>query len=244
NVTAPAAAGTYNFQWGMAQTGVGPFGSPSTNVPVTVSASGGGVNNAQFASQTVPASITAGGAATVTITMLNTGTTTWDAGYLLRSQNPAGSMTWGLIGSGVQSPVPPGSSATFTFNIQAPLTPGTYNFQWQMSQSTTGAYFGGMTPNVAIIVSSGSVDPLMITTTSLPFGQAFQAYSAQVTATGGEPAYSWSLSSGSLPAGLTLNPATGRVSGTPTVSGTFNIIVTVRDTGGRSASRSYKMFFR
>ncbi|HEX8088524.1 MAG TPA: NBR1-Ig-like domain-containing protein, partial [Blastocatellia bacterium] len=243
-ITAPATAGTYNFQWGMAQSGVGSFGSPGANLPITVSAPSGGTNNAQFASQTVPASITAGGAATVTITMLNTGTTTWDGGYLLRSQNPAGNMTWGLLGSGVQSPVPPGSSATFTFNIQAPLTPGTYNFQWQMSQSSTGAYFGSLTPNVAIVVSSGSVQPLTITTTSLPFGQAFQAYSAQVVATGGQPSYNWSVSSGSLPSGLTLNPSTGLISGTPTVGGTFNITVTVRDGGGRSASRSYKVFFR
>jgi hypothetical protein len=113
-----------------------------------------------------------------------------------------------------------------------------------MYRSATGAYFGDLTPNLAVVVSSGSVPPLVITTTSLPFGQIFQAYNAQITATGGEPAYSWSLSSGSLPSGVTLNASTGLISGTPTVSGTFNFTVMVRDRGGRSASRSYKVFFR
>jgi hypothetical protein len=230
----------------MTQSGVGSFGSPSANLPITVSGGGGGggTNNAQFMTQSVPASMTVGQSVGVSVTMKNNGTTTWAAGsYCLQPQNPQGNSTWGLTRVNVTSPVAPGSNATFSFTVTAPSTGGTYNFQWRVQQDGVGT-FGDFSSNVAVVVSSSNVQPLVITTTSLPFGQVFQPYSAQVAVTGGEPAYTWSLSSGSLPSGVTLNASTGLISGTPATGGTFNITVTVRDQGGRSASRSYKVFFR
>ena len=47
-------------------------------------------------------------------------------------------------------------------------------------------------------------------------------YSSALVASGGVPGYTYSISSGSLPGGLTLNPATGAITGTPTTAGTFN----------------------
>ena len=55
--------------------------------------------------------------------------------------------------------------------------------------------------------------PLQITTSNLPTGATGTAYSQTLTATGGTPPYAWSLSSGSLPAGLTLSTS-GIISGT------------------------------
>lgn len=57
--------------------------------------------------------------------------------------------------------------------------------------------------------------PVNITTTSLPYGQLTVAYSATFAATGGTAPYTWTLSSGTLPAGLTLSPS-GSITGTPT----------------------------
>jgi hypothetical protein len=67
----------------------------------------------------------------------------------------------------------------------------------------------------------------------------FEIFSAVVTknffsslsAFGGVPPYTWSLASGSLPAGLTLDGAHGTISGTPTQSGTSNVTFQVTDTG-------------
>jgi hypothetical protein len=59
---------------------------------------------------------------------------------------------------------------------------------------------------------------LVITTTSLPTGEVGAAYSATLAATGGTTPYSWSLTSGTLPAGLLLNAATGTITGTPTAA--------------------------
>src|SRR5262249_48106340 len=70
--------------------------------------------------------------------------------------------------------------------------------------------------------------PLSITTTSLPGGTVGVAYSATLTANGGTPPYTWSIT-GSLPGGLTLNATTGGIAGTPTAAGAFNFTVQVAD---------------
>jgi hypothetical protein len=176
--------------------------------------------------------------------MRNTGTTTWAAGsYYLRSQNPVDNMTWGVNRVNLASPVTPGNNATFTFNMTAPATAGLYNFQWRMSQDGVGS-FGDTGLNAGVNVTSGSVAPLAITTTSIPHGNRFVAYSAQINATGGEAPYTWSVSGGTLAPGLTLNSSTGVISGAPTTLGTYTFTVTVRDQGGRSTSRSYKFAIR
>jgi hypothetical protein len=72
------------------------------------------------------------------------------------------------------------------------------------------------------------VDNLVITTTSLSDGVVGTAYSATLTATGGNGTYTWSLASGSLPAGLSLS-STGTISGTPTTAGSSSFTVRVTD---------------
>jgi hypothetical protein len=75
-----------------------------------------------------------------------------------------------------------------------------------------------------------SVGTVRITTNSLVSGSVGASYSATLQATGGSAAYQWSIASGSLPAGLSLNPSTGAITGTPTTAGTFNF--TARVTSG------------
>lgn len=113
------------------------------------------VNNAQFVSQNVPTQMSPGQRARVSITIKNTGQTTWKEPYWYRlgSQNPQGNKTWGigrvLLPANVS--VAPGQTYTFSFTITAPETPGTYNFQWRMLQEQV-EWFGEKTPNVVIQV--------------------------------------------------------------------------------------------
>jgi hypothetical protein len=228
----------------MLQDGVGFFGLPSANVPVSVGGGGGGgsLDNAAFVSQSVPTSMTAGQSYPIVIRMRNTGTTTWSAGtYMLGSQNPQGNMTWGLKQVVLPVSVAPNSETTFSYNVTAPATAGTYSFQWQMLQGG-GSYFGAMTPNMSVSVTAATGTPPAITTTSMPFGRRGSFYSVQMSATGGTSPYSWSMTG--APSGVSINRSTGLVSGTPTVVGTFIISVKVTDAAGLTASKSYKVLFQ
>ncbi|HKY06425.1 MAG TPA: NBR1-Ig-like domain-containing protein, partial [Blastocatellia bacterium] len=238
NITAPSVAGSYSFQWRM-QNGATYFGTASTNVVVSVTGGGTvGTNNAQFVSQSVPASMTAGQTTNVSVTMKNSGTTTWAAGtYKLGSDNPSGNSTWGLSEIVLPVSIAPGSQATFTFSITAPSVAGSYNFQWRMLNGSGS--FGASSTNAPVTVTAVSTPTaLSLTTTSLATGRRTVFYSKQMTATGGAQPYTWSATG--MPSGLSLNSSTGLLSGTPTVYGTFYITVTVRDANNASASRTYK----
>ncbi len=71
-----------------------------------------------------------------------------------------------------------------------------------------------------------------------PLGEVGVVYSDQLTVTGGTAPFVWSISVGALPPGLTLNPATGLLSGTPTTAGTFPFTVRVVDSSGQSATQA------
>jgi len=76
-----------------------------------------------------------------------------------------------------------------------------------------------------------------ITTTSLPPGVKSTPYSATLKASYGTGAYTWSVTGGSLPPGLSLSLA-GIISGTPNDAGRFDFTVTVTDAALRSASKN------
>ncbi len=79
-----------------------------------------------------------------------------------------------------------------------------------------------------------------ITTSSLSNGVIGTAYSITLTAMNGTSPYTWSLASGSMPGGLTLNSA-GVISGTPTTNGTFNFTAQLADTYGLTASAAFSL---
>ena len=75
-------------------------------------------------------------------------------------------------------------------------------------------------------------DIVDILTTSVGDGQIGEGYSDIVVAVGGDRPYAWTLDSGSLPDGLSLDSATGEITGTPTLGGTYNFDVKVTDSTG------------
>ena len=81
----------------------------------------------------------------------------------------------------------------------------------------------------AFEMTDGQVPNLVITTSSLPGGTVGTAYGAFVSATGGLAPYAWTIVAGSLPAGLSLNAASGAISGTPSMAGSSAFTVQVTD---------------
>lgn len=75
-----------------------------------------------------------------------------------------------------------------------------------------------------------AVTALTIGTTTLPNAIEFSPYSQQLVAIGGTAPYTWSISAGSLPAGLTMSSA-GLISGVSSVSGSFSFTAQVVDSG-------------
>jgi Bacterial Ig domain/Putative Ig domain len=88
----------------------------------------------------------------------------------------------------------------------------------------------------ATLTVNASTSPLQVTTSQLPDGTVAGAYSSTLSASGGSTPYTWSLLSGALPTGLTLN-TTGTIAGTPTTAGVFRFTVQVSD-AVRSTSAS------
>src|SRR5881296_3682162 len=96
---------------------------------------------------------------------------------------------------------------------------------------------GSVTSSTAILTVNASIPPLQVTSSQLSGGTVGTTYSATLNASGGTSPYSWSVSSGTLPTGLSLS-SSGTLSGTPTVAGAFPFTVAVKDAASASASAS------
>ena len=96
-----------------------------------------GTNNAGVVSISAPASVAPGGNFTATITITNSGDTTWTTAgsYNLGSENLRDNTRWGLGRIALSAePVNPGQIAAFTTTFTAPTMPGVYPFVWKMVQ--------------------------------------------------------------------------------------------------------------
>ncbi|MCX6413618.1 MAG: putative Ig domain-containing protein [Actinobacteria bacterium] len=110
---------------------------------------------------------------------------------------------------------------------------------------------GGATFSVTVTDSVGNVSaaqsltitiPPVVTTSTLATGTVAVAYSRSLAASGGTGVYStWAISTGSLPAGLSLNAASGLVSGTPTAGGTIFTVTVTDSLGATSAAQQVRL---
>jgi hypothetical protein len=80
---------------------------------------------------------------------------------------------------------------------------------------------------------------ILVNPATVPGGTVGAPYSQAITAIGGNGTFEYRVSSGNLPAGLTLNASTGLITGAPTAAGTSTFTVTATDSAGFTGARSY-----
>lgn len=131
------------------------------------------------------------------------------------------------------NPLPAGLSLNPSGVISGtPTAAGTTLITVKVTDSVSGT----ATKQLSLIVNPPGVVPIAITTTTLPGGTVGSVYSATVAATGGTGTRTWSVLSGTLATGLTLNPSTGAISGTPATAETSSFTIQVQDSGNPQQS--------
>jgi hypothetical protein len=99
------------------------------------------------------------------------------------------------------------------------------------SQKTASATVNVTPLNQALAITTASLPPAMIDTN----------YDSAVSATGGEQPYLWSVASGSLPSGITLDSSTGQLSGTAIALGQSSFVVELKDHAGKTAQQGLEL---
>ena len=131
--------------------------------------------------------------------------------------------------------LPPGLTLSASGTISGtPTTLGTFSFQVQATDSAQHTAVGAL---------SITVNPAPLTITTVPplfSGIVGIAYSQSFSASGGRPPYTWSILSGGV-TGLTLDPTSGTLQGTPQTAGTFSLTVQAADSAGSKVSESFSL---
>jgi hypothetical protein len=115
----------------------------------------------------------------------------------------------------------------------------TSNWEKTLGADLKGEPGSGARQDVFLVALKSSVpppSPVSIGTTSVPAGRVAVPYTATLQASGGKGTYTWSVVSGALPGGLTLNATTGAVSGTPAAAGTYAVTIAATDTADAANS--------
>jgi hypothetical protein len=242
SATLQASGGTPAYTWSIAS-GTLPAGLSLTSSTGLISGTPTGTGTSTFTAvvsdnstpvQTASAVMTiavAGRSLTIAASTPPTGNigSPYSTSFTASGGTPA--YTWaitsGLLPAGL-------TMATSTGVISGtPTASGTSNFAVTVSDNSNPVQTGSSARSITV---AGS--PLTVSASSLPSGIAGSAYLATLQASGGTPAYTWSITSGTLPTGLTLAATTGVISGTPTVNGTSNFTATVSDNGSPVQTQS------
>ena len=132
-----------------------------------------------------------------------------------------------------------GRTAAFSGTPTEPTPAGNPGFRFRCTD-TSDSSFVQRYHTFPVTATSMSIT----TQASLPNGEENSAYSQSIVASGGTSPYTWSVSSGALPAGVTLSGSTTlteTLSGTPTTAGTYNFTLQITDDDSNTASQAFTL---
>ena len=119
-----------------------------------------------------------------------------------------------------------------------PTAAGSFNITVTATDKSAPTALTASMP-LTLVIAPAPIDLTVLTPAALPPATAGQAYNVSIAVQGGEAPYRFSVTAGSLPAGLALDGATGAITGTPTLAGDASFSITVDDnTVPKAASAS------
>jgi YVTN family beta-propeller protein len=154
-------------------------------------------------------------------------------------------MNW-IITSGT---LPPGLRLTTQGVISGtPTSAGNYTFTVKVTDGNSLSSSKQLTlvVNGTTATGSGSSNsggsstspPISVTSGNDQAARLGQPYHQTLQATGGQTPYTWSIVGGTLPVGLTMNPNTGVISGTPSQTGVYHVTIQVKGADGTTSNKT------
>jgi hypothetical protein len=238
NVALTATGGTPPYKWAAtgipagltldANTGV-ISGTPTTSGPFTITIQV--VDSTQAASTPAPFAITIQPAplAIATVPPLFTGTVGVAYAQTFTATGGIRPYSWNLRGNAGGLTLDPSTGVL----SGTPQTAGTFNFTVQVADATPSS----ASKDFALVVNAPVLTITLVSqpvpgTVGVPYNQKLP-----LVANGGTPPITWTIQSGSVP-GLTFDPSTLTLSGTPTTAGNFDLVVQAADASGQTARRT------
>lgn len=240
-----AAGGTAPYTWALASGSTLPAGitfSASGLLSGTPTARG---NHTFTVQATDNASLTASKAYTLTVanptlslSPANPTAAVNGVPYTFTFTPVGGVASYTLAHEVVNGPLPPGLSLSGATLSGTPTALGTYTFGIRVTDSSTGPGTYFEVESVTLVVNPPPT--IAVSPTTVPAAAVGSVYNQTITASGGTASYTFAITAGALPAGLSLSSA-GALSGTPTAGGTFNFTVRATDANSFTGSRAYSL---
>lgn len=142
----------------------------------------------------------------------------------LTATGGTGTITWSATG------LPDGLSLNGDTISGAPTTAGTYTII--VTAKDGDGNTTTQSKEVTVVDPVPAAVPQILAPSTMASGTVDSPYDQTVSATGG--GLTFSVTGGALPPGLTLDPQTGRISGTPTTAGTYTFTVKASNAQGEA----------
>jgi hypothetical protein len=173
----------------------------------------------------------------ITATTLPNGTVNASYSAAVSTKGGVTPFSWTILSGAL----PPGLALNQTSGqiTGVPTQAGTYTFTPQVVDSSIPAQTVKTGAPLTITVNTAST--LKATTPPLPTGFVGTTYNGNLVATGGIPPYTWSVTAGQLPSGLTLNAQTGVITGSPLLITSSTFTAQVQDSESTPATASQSL---
>jgi uncharacterized protein (TIGR03437 family) len=154
--------------------------------------------------------------------------------FVLQAAGGAPPYLWFVAPGSQQLPPWLSVDASSGFLSGTPPAAGTFPFTIQVNDSAQST----LTKALSVVVAP----PLTISTASAaPAGTVGSNYSLTFAATGGNSPFSWAVDSGALPPGLTLNTATGALTGSPQAAGAYSFVIRTTDFAKATVTKAFTL---